>query len=79
MPRIVTSPQPPPPEDPLAGSGLIAVNKALKTVLAITRPTAWEWIKAGVLPPPIRPLRQNARGRLYWRKDDLRQAINHMR
>jgi len=74
MPNLVNT-TPPPPNDPLSSVSLIAFKDALK-VLGITRPTALEWIAAGALPQPIRPLK--GRGRLYYRRADLMRALKEL-
>jgi hypothetical protein len=79
MPNL-TSPQLPSPEDPLAGDGFIPFAAGLAALpFPCSRPTAYKWIKDRVLPPLIRPNKNNPRGRLYWSKPALREAIRRMK
>ena len=60
--------------------GLIASVLGLRRDLAgngaASEAAALEWIAAGALPQPIRPLK--GRGRLYYRRADLMRALKEL-
>jgi hypothetical protein len=60
--------------DGLKAQVLIPFGQSIRAI-GISRPTALAWISAGVLPRAVQPMKGKGRGRLYFRKSELRKAL----